>query len=60
MDIEPLVLAVAILVAVTGGAALGFVARGFWAAQAVKAAQEKAGRIIAEARAQQKELILQA
>jgi ribonuclease Y len=60
MDIEPLVLAVAILVAVTGGAALGFVARGFWAAQAVKAAQEKAGRIIAEARAHQKELILQA
>ncbi|HEV8516020.1 MAG TPA: ribonuclease Y, partial [Candidatus Limnocylindrales bacterium] len=57
---EPIVLAVAVLVAVTGGAALGFVARGFWAAQAVRAAQEKAGRIVAEARAHQKELILQA
>src|SRR4029079_19356182 len=35
-------------------------ARGIVAAQSVKAAQDKAGRIVAAARAQQKELILQA
>ena len=57
---DPIVLVVAVLIAISGGAALGFLARGFWAAHAVRAAQEKAGRIIAEARAQQKELILQA
>jgi ribonuclease Y len=51
--------AVAILI-VAAGAVLGFLARGVWAAQAVHAAQEKAGRIVAEARAQQKDLILQA
>jgi ribonuclease Y len=55
-----LVVALVVVAAIVGGAAIGFVARGFWAAQAVKAAQEKAGRIVAEARAQQKELILQA
>jgi ribonuclease Y len=54
------VVAVVVIVAVAGGLVLGFVARGLWAAQAVKHAQEKAGRIVAEARAQQKELILQA
>ena len=54
------VLAGAVVLALVGGSLVGFLARGFWAAQAVKAAQEKAGRIIAEARAQQKELILQA
>jgi ribonuclease Y len=57
---NPVLLAMAVLVAIAGGAALGFFARGLWASQAVKAAQEKAGRIVAEARAQQKELILQA
>ena len=51
--------AVAIVI-VAAGAVLGFLARGVWAAQAVHAAQEKAGRIVAEARAQQKDLILQA
>ncbi|HEV8053459.1 MAG: ribonuclease Y [Chloroflexi bacterium] len=57
---EPVVVAVVVLAAVTLGVGFGFVARGLWASQAVKAAQEKAGRIVAEARAQQKELILQA
>jgi ribonucrease Y len=56
---DPVVL-VTLLVALVGGAALGFVARGLVAAQAVKASQDKAARIVAEARAQQKELILQA
>ncbi len=57
---EPVLLAVAVVVAIAGGAVLGFVARGVFAAQSVRAAQDKAGRIVAEARAQQKELILQA
>ncbi len=57
---EPVVLALGVVVALAVGAALGFVARGVWGAQAVKHAQEKAARIVAEARAQQKELILQA
>jgi ribonuclease Y len=57
---DTLAIALAVLVAVVGGVVLGFLARGFWATHAVKAAQEKAGRIIAEARAQQKDLILQA
>jgi len=48
------------IVAVAGGLVLGFLARGLWAAQSIKAAQEKAGRIVAEARNQQKDLILQA
>ncbi|MBA3796632.1 MAG: ribonuclease Y [Candidatus Limnocylindrales bacterium] len=48
------------IVAVAGGLVLGFLARGLWAAQSIKAAQEKAGRIVAEARTQQKDLILQA
>ncbi len=55
-----LVPVVVALVIIAGGAVLGFLARGLWAAQAVRAAQEKAGRIVAEARAQQKDLILQA
>lgn len=49
-----------VLLAVAGGLAVGFVARGVVASQSVKAAQDKAARIVAEARAQQKELILQA
>ena len=51
---------VAALVGIAAGAVAGFVLRGVWASQGVKAAQERAGRIVAEARAQQKELILQA
>ncbi len=55
------VIAVAVvLLSIAGGLVVGFVARGVVAAQSVKAAQDKAGRIVAEARAQQKELILQA
>ncbi|CAN5723875.1 ribonuclease Y [soil metagenome] len=47
-------------VAVAGGLVLGFLARGLWAAQSINAAQERSARIVAEARTQQKELILQA
>ncbi len=57
---DPVVVAVVALVAIVVGFGLGFVARSFWAAQTIRAAQEKAGRIVAEARTQQKELILQA
>jgi ribonuclease Y len=52
--------AVTAVVAVVVGVAVGFVVRGFWASQTVKAAQDKAGRIVAEARAQQKDMILEA
>ena len=57
---DPVVLAVAVVVAAAAGIGIGFVARSVWASQTVRAAQDKAGRIVAEARAQQKELILQA
>jgi len=57
---DPVVLAVVALVAIAAGFAIGFVARSVLASQAIRAAQEKAGRIVAEARAQQKDLILQA
>jgi ribonuclease Y len=46
--------------ALLGGVVVGFVARGLIANQAIQSAQEKAGRIVAEARTQQKELILTA
>jgi ribonuclease Y len=51
---------VVVLASIVGGLAVGFVARGVVANQSIKAAQDKAGRIVAEARAQQKDLILQA
>ena len=57
---DPIVLAVVAIVAVAAGFAIGFVARSFLATQTIRAAQDKSGRILAEARAQQKELILQA
>jgi ribonuclease Y len=57
---NPVVLAVVVLVAIAAGFGIGFVARSLLASQTFRAAQEKAGRILAEARAQQKELILQA
>ena len=57
---DPVVLAVVALVAIAAGLAIGFVAQGVLAAQSIRAAQDKAGRIVAEARAQQKDLILQA
>jgi ribonuclease Y len=56
---DPVVLAAIIVVAV-GGLAIGFLLRGYVATQAIKAAQEKSERIIADARTQQKDLILQA
>ena len=55
------VIAVAVvLAAIAGGLVVGFVGRGIVASQSVKASQDKAARIVAEARAQQKDLILQA
>ncbi|HEX5240014.1 MAG TPA: ribonuclease Y [Candidatus Limnocylindrales bacterium] len=52
------------LVALVGGLVLGgaagFLARGRWANQSIKVANEKAARIVADARAQQKDLILEA
>ena len=56
---DPVVLA-AILVVAVGGLAVGFLARGYVATQSIKAAQEKSERIVADARTQQKDLILQA
>ena len=58
MDIG--VIAVVALVAAAGGAVLGALMRSFWASQAIKAATSEASRIEAEARARQKELILEA
>src|SRR3990170_855890 len=57
---DAIVLALGIVIALAGGSVLGYVARGVWTGQAVKHAQEKAGRILAEAREQQKDLILKA
>ncbi|HEY7024781.1 MAG TPA: ribonuclease Y [Candidatus Limnocylindrales bacterium] len=57
---DPVVLAVVAVVAIAAGIAIGFVARSMVASQAIRAAQDKTDRILAEARAQQKELILQA
>jgi ribonuclease Y len=56
---DPVVLAL-LLAALVIGLAIGFIARGLFAAQSIKAAQDKSARIVAEARTQQKELILQA
>src|SRR4249920_35225 len=53
------ILAVAIVAAV-GGAVAGFLLRTIWASQTMKAATAEARRIEAEARARQKELILEA
>jgi ribonuclease Y len=57
---DPALVATAVVAALVAGAFIGFLARGQIANQAIKSAQEKAGRIVAEARAQQKELILEA
>jgi ribonuclease Y len=57
---DAIVLALGIVIALASGIVLGYIARGVWAGQAVKHAQEKAGRILAEAREQQKDLILKA
>ena len=50
----------AAVIAVVVGVVVGFVARGVWASQTVKSAQDKAARIVAEARTQQKDMILEA
>jgi len=55
-----LVVAGAAVIAVVVGVAVGFFARGVWASQTVKSAQDKAARIVAEARTQQKDMILEA
>jgi ribonuclease Y len=55
----PVVAAIAVATAV-GGIVVGTFARGMWASQSMKAAQSEARRIEAEARARQKELILEA
>src|SRR5262245_35764205 len=57
---EPLVLVAVAAIAAVAGAVVGMLARGFWASQSMKAAQAEARRIEAEARARQKELILEA
>ena len=58
MDVIALVATV--VVAAFAGACLGFLGRGVVANQAIQSAQEKSARIVAEARTQQKELILAA
>jgi ribonuclease Y len=55
----PIVVAIA-LVALAAGVLLGALVRRLWASQAVKAAQAEARQIEAEARARQKDLILEA
>jgi ribonuclease Y len=57
---ENIVVVLAVVAAAAIGVLLGFLARGLWASQGFRIAQEKAGRIISDARSQQKELILQA
>lgn len=57
---DPVVLAVVAVIAIVVGFGIGFVARSVLASQTIRSAQDKAGRIVAEARAQQKDLILQA
>jgi ribonucrease Y len=58
MDIA--LVATAAVVALVAGVCVGFVGRGLVANQAIQSAQEKAARIVAEARNQQKDLILTA
>jgi ribonuclease Y len=53
------VIAAAVVAAVVG-VVVGFVARGVLASQTIKSANDKAARIVAEARAQQKDMILEA
>jgi ribonuclease Y len=57
---DPALAALLILVALCGGGLLGFFSRGLFASQVVKSAEDKRDRILAEARATQKELILEA
>jgi ribonuclease Y len=59
MKMEAIAL-VALVAGLAVGAAAGFVARSRWANQSIKVANEKAARIVADARTQQKDLILEA
>ncbi|HEY7600290.1 MAG TPA: Rnase Y domain-containing protein, partial [Candidatus Limnocylindrales bacterium] len=58
--IDTVIAAVVAILAIAVGVVVGFVARSMWASHEVRTAHDKAARIVAEARAQQKELILQA
>jgi ribonuclease Y len=60
MKMDGTSLALGAVVGVAIGLGLGFVARSQWANASIKAATEKAARIVADARAQQKDLILEA
>jgi ribonuclease Y len=51
---------VALVAGLAIGVAAGFLARSRWANQSIKLAHEKAARIVADARTQQKDLILEA
>jgi ribonuclease Y len=57
---DTIALVATVVVAAFAGVCLGFLGRGVVANQAIQSAQEKAARIVAEARTQQKELILAA
>ncbi len=57
---EPLLILAVALAGAVGGAAVGVILRSLWASQTMKAATSEARRIEAEARARQKELILEA
>ncbi|TFG68408.1 MAG: ribonuclease Y [Thermomicrobiales bacterium] len=57
---EPLLILAVAIVAAVGGAIAGFFLRNLWASQTMKAATSEARRIEAEARARQKDIILEA
>ena len=57
---DALVVAGAAVIAAAVGVALGFVVRGTLASQSLKSAQDKSARIVAEARAEQTDMILEA
>jgi ribonuclease Y len=57
---DPVIVGAVALLAIVVGFVVGFFARSMWASQAVRTAHDKSARIVAEARTQQKELILQA
>ncbi len=57
---EPLLIVAVAVVAAVGGAVAGFLLRSLWASQTMKAATAEARRIEAEARARQKDIILEA
>jgi ribonucrease Y len=57
---EPVLVVAVALVAAVGGAIAGFLLRSLWASQTMKAATAEARRIEAEARARQKDIILEA